>query len=293
MVSLGLVKTALECYLRIQKWEDVITCYTLIDLKHKAAEIIRQEIKKKPTVELYCMLGDATDDPAFYEQAWNMSNEKSGRAQRHWGGFYYLRKDYKNCIPHLQKSLELNNLQEYVWARLGYAALTLEDWELAARAYRMYTNIEPNGFEAWNNLAKAYIKLGDLKRAHKVLQEAIKCNFNNWKVWENFLIVSTATFNYEDVLNAYNQLIELKGKYYDGQILETTVVSIANNRPDADDKPSLRLAKKAQTLLGRLCVQLPSEGKLWEFAAMLCADEPLAKAQKLQRAFRCYTQVDF
>lgn len=291
MLSLGLVKSALECYLKIQKWEEVIVCYTILDLRHKAAEIIRQEIEKKPSVELYCLLGDATDDPQFYEQAWKMSNERSGRAQRHWGGFYFARKDYAKAIPHLQKSLELNSLQETVWARLGFAALTLENWELAATAYRMYTNIEPNGFESWNNLAKAYINLQDKKRAHKVLHEAIKCNFNNWKVWENFLYVSIDTGHFEDVLNAYNQLIELKGKYYDKDVLEIVVRSIADNVPDADGQPTQRLKKKAQTLLGHLCVQLPSEGVLWEHSAKLCAAEPLARAQKLQKAFRCYTQV--
>jgi len=187
--------------------------------------------------------------------------------------------------------LELNSLQETVWARLGFAALAIENWELAASAYRMYTNIEPNGFESWNNLAKAYINLGDKKRAHKVFHEAIKCNFNNWKIWENFLFVSVDTGHFEDVLNAYNQLIELKGKYYDKEVLEIVVKSIADNVPDADGQPTQRLKKKAQNLLGHLCVQLPSEGVLWEFSATLCAGEPLARAQKLQKAFRCYTQI--
>lgn len=291
MLSLGLVKSALECYMKIQKWEEVIVCYTILDLRHKAAEIIRQEIEKKPTVELYCMLGDSTDDPQFYEQAWKMSNEKSGRAQRHWGGYYFSRKEYKKAIPHLQKSLELNSLQETVWARLGYAALELQDWELAASAYRMYTNIEPNGFESWNNLAKAYTSLGDDHRAYKVLQEALKCNFSNWKVWENFLKASYWTGHYEDVINAYSRLIELKGKYYDEEITNALVIAIARNDPDANGNGTERLKKKAQTLLGHLCVQLPSEGKVWEFSATLYKGEPLARAQKLQRAFRAYTQV--
>lgn len=60
----------------------------------------------------------------------------------------------------------------------------MENWELAAQAYLRYTHLEPNGFESWNNLAKALIKLGDKKRAHKILTEALRCNFNNWKVWK-------------------------------------------------------------------------------------------------------------
>ncbi len=29
----------------------------------------------------------------------------------------------------------------------------------------------------------------DRDKAHKVFVEAIKCNYDNWKVWENFLWV--------------------------------------------------------------------------------------------------------
>ncbi|XP_037033277.1 tetratricopeptide repeat protein 27 [Bradysia coprophila] len=291
MLSLGLLKSALECYLKIQKWEEVIVCYTLLELRHKAADVIRQELEKKPTVELYCLLGDATDDPQFYEEAWRLSKEKSGRVQRHWGGFYFARRDYEKCISHLQKSLELNNLQETVWSRLGFAAIQLGKWELAAKAYRMYTFIEPNGFEGWNNLARAYTQLHDTKRAHKVLQEAIKCNYDNCKVWENFLTISMMTDNFEDILRSNERLIDLKGKYFDRESLHLVVHAIAENVPDANNLPTLRLKKRAQDLLGHLCTLLPSEGKLWEFSSVLCIGEPLAQAQKLQRAFRCYTQA--
>jgi tetratricopeptide (TPR) repeat protein len=174
MVSLGLIKGALDVYLKLQQWEEVINCYTILQLRHKAAEVINQELAKKPTVKLYCMLGDATDDVACYEKAWEFSNFTSGRAQRHWGNYYFARKEYSEAIPHLQKSLEINSLQEVTWLRLGYSALSLENWELAAHAYVRYTQLETNGFESWNNLAKCYIKMNDKKRAHKILQESLK-----------------------------------------------------------------------------------------------------------------------
>lgn len=182
------------------------------------------------------MLGDALDDKSWYEKAWELSNEKSGRAQRHLGSYYFARKQYQEAISHLEKSIAINALQENVWARLGYAALALEQWELAAKAYRNYTNIEPNGFESWNNLAKAYLNLGDKKRAHKILTEALRCNFDNWKVWENFLILSIDTGNFDDVLNAHHRLTELKTRYLDTEILAITVNAIEQNLPDADGK---------------------------------------------------------
>ena len=35
MLSLGLVKGALDCYINLHLWEDVIVCYTILDLRHK------------------------------------------------------------------------------------------------------------------------------------------------------------------------------------------------------------------------------------------------------------------
>lgn len=67
-----------------------------------------------------------------------------------------------------------------------YAALNIENWVVAANAYRNYTYLEQREFEAWNNLAKAYIKLGDKERAFKVLNEALKCNYDNWQVIYRF-----------------------------------------------------------------------------------------------------------
>lgn len=256
----------------------------------QAADIIREQIEVAPTVKLYCLLGDATDDISCYEKAWEFSDFRSGRAQRHWGSYYFAKKEYEEAIPHLQKSLEINSLQEVVWSRLGYAALTLENWEVAAKAYRRYTNLEAHGFESWNNLAKAYIKMGDKVRAHKVLKESLKCNYNNWKVWENFLLVSMDTGHFEDALNAYDRLVEIKGKYFDSEILKILVNSIASNTPDADGVPSGRLNKKATKLIGHICVQQPNEGILWEYAATLSL-EPLNRAQKLQKAYRGYTQT--
>jgi tetratricopeptide (TPR) repeat protein len=290
MVSLGLIKGALDIYLRIQEWEDVIGCYTQLQLRHKAAEIIQQELEKQPTVKLYCMLGDATDEVSYYEKAWEFSKQKSGIAQRHWGNYYFAKHEYENAIPHLQKSVEINSIQETTWLRLGYAALTLEKYELAASAYVRYTQIEPSGFEAWNNLAKCHIKLGNKPKAHKVLNESLKCNFDNWKVWENFLIVSIDVGSFDDALNSYNRLIELKEKFFDEEVLKILVKAIADNLTDSEGLATSRLRKKALELLAHLGSLYPSEGIVWELSASLTT-EPLKRAEKLQKAHKGFVSV--
>lgn len=86
--------------------------------------------------------------------------------QKHWGFYYFTKKDvsigttivntklylnflcdiyffqYVEAVPHLKLSVKYNNIQELVWLRLGYAALQIEDWKLAAMAYRRYCALE-------------------------------------------------------------------------------------------------------------------------------------------------------
>ena len=54
-------------------------------------------------------------------------------------------------------------------------------------------------FEAWNNVAKCYVKLGQKARAWRVLIEAVKCQYENWKVWDNLMVVSVDCGHFAEV----------------------------------------------------------------------------------------------
>lgn len=66
MLNTGLVKASLEIYLQLQLWEEVIVCYTILKMSHKAAEIIKQELEKKETVKLWCLLGATQIQTHFF-----------------------------------------------------------------------------------------------------------------------------------------------------------------------------------------------------------------------------------
>ncbi|XP_034190160.2 tetratricopeptide repeat protein 27-like [Osmia lignaria lignaria] len=291
MLSLGLVKGALDVFLKLELWEEVVTCYNLLELKHKAEEIIRQEICKKPTPKLWCLLGDTTQDPSFYEIAWKLSNERSSRAQKHWGFFYFTKKNYKEAIPHLKLSVELNNIQEDVWIRLGFAALETEDWKLAVTAYKRYCALEQTTFEAWNNLAKAYIKLGDKPKAWKSLQDAIKCNYDRWQIWDNLMIVSIDLGHFSEVIRCYHRILDLKNHHLDVQILDILTNAILNNINDSEGNPAQRLLPKVLELFGRISSFVHNNSDVWRMygnlTALKNADTDDEKAvQYLQQAHR-------
>ncbi|XP_047100014.1 tetratricopeptide repeat protein 27 [Schistocerca piceifrons] len=283
LLSLGAVNSALDIFLRLEEWEAVVNCYHMLKLRHKAAEIVRHELQKKETVKLWCLLGDSTDDPVYYERAWELSGRRSARAQRHWGLFYFNRKQYDKAIQHLSKSLEINSLQAGLWSRLGFACLEESQWDMCATAYRRYCALDNENFEAWNNLAKAYVKLGQKARAWKALKEALKCNFENWKVWDNLMIVSTDCAEFEDVIQAYHRILDLKAKHVDEDVLRILVKAVANNLPDNAGVPSRRLIKAALGLFGRLTGQVTNNPTLWRLYAQLTSSQEVQTPETLQR----------
>ncbi|EFN88080.1 Tetratricopeptide repeat protein 27 [Harpegnathos saltator] len=293
MLHLDMIKAALEAYTKLGLWEEVITCYCRLNLNHKAAEIIQKQLCEKPTVKLWCLLGDITGDMSHYETAWKLSGEKSGRAQRQWGYYYFTRKNYTEAVPHLKLSVELNNIQEGAWFRLGYAALQIENWNLAATAYRRYCALEPSSFEAWNNLAKAYIRMGNIARARKSLEDALKCDYDRWEVWDNFMVVNTDLGHFSEVIRCYHRILDLKGTHLDVQVLRILTAAIVNDINDANGNPASRLLQKGLELFGRLSFKVDNP-HVWrtyaELVALKKTDVDNEKATHyLQQAYRVAT----
>ena len=209
--AMGNVKSALDVAIRIELWEDVIICYNQLNLKHKAAEIIKAQIQDKgESPLLLCMLGDASDDDSYYYKALKLSSNKCARAYKALGMRAYFRKEYHEAVGLLDQSLEINRFQPDILLRLGYASLEIENWNVAAKTYRLYCNYEPDNFEAWNNLANAYIKLNQKSRAFTVLLEAVKCDYDNWKIWDNILVTSVDCGHFEESIRAYHRILDIR-----------------------------------------------------------------------------------
>ncbi|UJR28856.1 hypothetical protein I4U23_010080 [Adineta vaga] len=290
--KLGLLNNALDLYLHLKKWSDVISCYQSLKKLSLAEHIIREQLKIKETPDLLCSLGEVTDEFEYFERAWILSKERNGRAQRLMGKYYFNRGNYEKACEHLCKAVEINSLQHDTWFWLGSSAFRTEKWELGVRAYSRCINIEPDNFEAWNNLAACHIKLKQKDKAHKVFIEAIKCNYDNWKVWENFLWTSADCGEIEDVIQAYHRLIDLKTKYIDKDVLQRLVHLLAEND---HNEVWTKIYQKSLELFGRLSSQVTNDADIWELYSDLCqlkkddnsVDWQMKILQNLQRAHRC------
>jgi len=292
MLSLGSTKSALDIFLRLELWEEVIVCYSMLELRHKAAEVIQTRLDLKETPRLWCMLGDATDNLDCYHTALKLSGDKNARAYRSLGMYYYNRKEFRECVPLFQKSLERSSCQPIILLRLAYSAMELEMWELAAQSYRSYCSFEMDSFEAWNNLAKCYINLRQKERAWRVLQEALRCDYDNWKVWDNLMVIATDIAVFDDVIRSYNRLLDLKQTHMDEQVLNILVRAVKENLTDREGQSSIKYKERVQKLLARLTVAMPKEPVPWRLYGSLLTsakvDDLEYNQEQLVRGVQCY-----
>ena len=185
--SLGVVKSAMEVFERLEMWEDVVHCWQALERPDKGLEIVRdllegkkeevdavvlrgKEAKRnvKPVLDrarkakLWCLLGDLESERAVehYEKAWEVSGHTSGRAMRSLGGYWFARGEFDRAIDYLKRATVINPLYSRSWFILGCACLRQERLEEARDAFIRCVSIDDEDSESWNNLASAYLRMG-------------------------------------------------------------------------------------------------------------------------------------
>ena len=96
LTRLGLSASAIEIFERLHCWTDVIQAFAKLDRREKAETLIRAQLKIKRTPEMLVYLGDCLGDVSCYEEAWQLSNGRSSKAQRNMGFLLAQKKDVKN-----------------------------------------------------------------------------------------------------------------------------------------------------------------------------------------------------
>uniref|UniRef100_A0A8C3AND0 Tetratricopeptide repeat protein 27 n=1 Tax=Cyclopterus lumpus TaxID=8103 RepID=A0A8C3AND0_CYCLU len=298
LTDLGCTSSSLLIYEKLELWEDVVICYERLGQHGKAEEIVRRELEKKEKPSLYCLLGDILKEHQYYDRAWELSGRRSARAMRSKALLHLRSKEFQQCVDCFEQSLQINTMQLGVWFSLGCAYFALEGYEGAARAFQRCVGLEPDNAEAWNNLSTAHIRLKKKNKAFCTLREALKCNYEQWQIWENFLVVSTDIGEFAEAIKAYHRLMDLREKYKDIQILQILVRAVVENLADRQGVPAEALRSNLKELLGRISSRHSSDAEVWQQYALLYGDGHSADPDDndkalhfLSKAHRCKAQA--
>lgn len=188
--TLGVLRSALEIFERIELWEEVVQCLGALGRQEEGIEVLQDLLAGKKTEapqelatrkaavtsapsstrlnaarqgKLWCLLGDLQPEQseAHYLKAWELSGNRSARAARSLGGFYFAQAapDYSLVITWLRRAVKISSLMSRSWFMLGCAYMRKEEYGRAARSFRRCTAIDEEDGEAWNNLASCYLRM--------------------------------------------------------------------------------------------------------------------------------------
>ncbi|GAA6040882.1 hypothetical protein JCM8097_003167 [Rhodosporidiobolus ruineniae] len=186
-MSLGIVKSALEIFTRLELWEEVARCWMSLERPDKGVAVIRELLTgdkaesdvvmnarkgagartvkggEKREAKLWCTLGELERDPKHYDKAWEVSNGTSSRAQRSLGAVYWSSQEYDKAAKALRTALKINPLFPRTWFMLGCCEMRLEDWAGAQEAFGRAVGLEQEDAESWSNLASCHLRRGELE----------------------------------------------------------------------------------------------------------------------------------
>jgi tetratricopeptide (TPR) repeat protein len=273
-VSLGVIRSALEIFERLEMWEDVISCYQMLDQPQKAKDVLNDLMKKNPDSPKYlCILGDLEAEPEHWKKSWEVSGHHYARAMRSLGSYLYKRENYEEAIECYQKALNINPLFESSWYILGCAGMFIENWEVASRAFQRVVALDDDQPEAWNNLASIYIKMDRKTDAFLALKRATKMKFDNWKMWQNLLFVSVDVGQFPDAIYSMQRVVELRWdkvreQAVDIQVLRMLVENVIQNWKDPHDRDGARLSGHVKRLLEEVILsRITNSPDIW----MICS----------------------
>lgn len=224
--TMGVTRSAMEIFERLEMWEDVVGCYSSLGRKDQGAELVREllEGKRQETgvvmgkvardgrreAKLWCLLGDLESEPAHWEHAWSVSSGSSSRAMRSLGAYHFSRGDFPKSQECLERALKINPLFVRSWFVLGCAAMQTEDWETAEHAFGRCVAIDEDDAEGWSNLASVHLRRpesaeetnghgepeGDEEEALKASRSGMKLPFSRRKA-AFYCLKRAAQLNYD------------------------------------------------------------------------------------------------
>jgi len=288
-LSMGVLRSALEVFERVEMWEEVVQCLGLLGRQEEGKEVVRDLLAGHKTeaqarlqekriataasrvphtyfvrgrlAKLWCLLGDMEPANAetHYLHAWDMSSGTSSRAARSLGGYHFALHAYAQSSLWLRRAVRINALYPRTWFMLGCSYMRLERWLEAAASFRQCTALEEEDGESWNNLASCYLRMQDTQvprldtvldedeeadgpsagasdsgvslgseeepevpaaapgagfelrlLAHKALGIALKFQFESWRVWTNYMIVSVDVGLLSEAARALARVIEIR-----------------------------------------------------------------------------------
>jgi tetratricopeptide (TPR) repeat protein len=167
--------------------------------------------------------------------------------------------------------------------------MQLDRWDTALRAFSEVVQQQPDEFEAWANVAAIHMHNKQPHQAYPALNESLKYNRSNWRVWVSKLYTCLDLEKYDEAVQACNIILDLRASSGSIPSLESRCIraivggSIENLKKTQDDdaamESSRRTLSRVYQLLNR--ISSSSDAEPWVFETMAYFHEQVGQDAKV------------
>ena len=304
-MSIGVTRSALEIYERLQLPCEAALCNAAVDNEKEAERILLDRISKHPEdARAISILGDVRQDPSLWEKAWEVG--KYHKAKASLSQYYYspppdsgVTKSVELAVKHMNDALQINPLSYENWFFYGCCGLESQQFELASEAFTRCVALDDSSSYAWSNLATSLLRLDKTRPAFNALKKALRAaneNKRSWRIYENYLIVAMKLHEWNDVLIATKELINIKGenegeRSIDIPIIERLVEILVSTEFPKDEEGA-RLTYYQTSCIDLVCNMLPkvitTSSRCWRIVARveLWRKKPWDSLECHEKAYR-------
>jgi tetratricopeptide (TPR) repeat protein len=269
-----------------------------------------------------------------YTKAWEVSKHTSSRAMRSLGSLHFSKGEYTEAIECLKAALEINPQYARVWFTLGVCYVRLERWNEAKDAFRREVGVDEEDGEGWNNLAAVYLRLGEENvaegevsdattcradvqtasvtfenklLAHRALRQGLRYAFNNWRMWQNYTVVSIDVGELAEAARAFTRVVEELASRNPSAAVDADVLDKLVDAVTRDDwsQRDIVVPKTSNEGFGLLPIverlfdvtilpRISDDPRVWRAHARLMRwkEDWSAAVEDYLRAYRCGTSSD-
>ncbi|KAF9582245.1 hypothetical protein BGW38_000459 [Lunasporangiospora selenospora] len=136
-MALGVIRSALDIFERLELWEDVIACHQFLSQPEKAKALCKELLEKNPkNAKLYCILGMQLEDFEVAVEAFTKVvslDQNNGEAWNNLAAIHMHNKNNFDAQHALRQALKEKRESWKIWSNYMYCSLDIGDFTEAIR----------------------------------------------------------------------------------------------------------------------------------------------------------------
>ena len=232
-LSCNVVVSALGYFRELEMWDDVVTCYQLMQKPQRAELVVKEQIASKgKTPYMLTALADLTGNIELYEEAWTLSEGRYARAKRTLAKIAFDKGAFSECAEHATLALKVQPLVATCWYLKGVACMRMQilptspfpqdsrenpllnrpeysHFATALSCFARCIQLDEEIGEAWANSGSIYMQTAEYNKALHAMEQAYRHKRQSWRLLENLVIASLACAKFNETLMYMRYLLNL------------------------------------------------------------------------------------